>query len=564
MNLAEKYIDDVLNGNIVAGKRIIQAVQRHLDDLEKADEKGIYFDADEAELFIDSAELFPFAKGKKAGQPFDLQGWQAFLLYCVYGWKLKETDTRRFNKAYVKIARKGGKTELLAMIGNMGLTIDKVNGGEVYWAATKKEQARIGWKRQKMMMDRMITKSDYLKKQFKTNQVRIFSHIDDKFAAYLGKDSHTEDGLSPYYGIIDEYHAHNDDSMVNILESGNVGYEEPIIWIITTAGYNLQSACKNFEDRCVDILDGKIENDDVFCLIFDLDEGDNWEDERVWEKSNPGLGVSPTVRGLKSALKKAKMEGPSKVASFKVKNLNIWLNQEQTWIDDNQWMKCGNDFTKESLFGRECFGGLDLANTRDLNAFCLWFPPIEDEKHKLLWFYWLNQEEAELKSNSTPKIPYLDWAEQGWIHLSPGNVSDHSFIIEAITELHDQYDIQAIGYDRRFALQVVLGLQENGIELQPYSQSWDSISAPTQEYERLIMQGNIEHNNDPIARWGMGNVAIKYNGDGATRIDKSKSKNKVDMHVAAAMANGMRMKGEIPPENSIWDNDDFMNETPNE
>ena len=328
MNLAEKYIDDVLNGRIVTGKDIYLQCERHVNDLKQQKKKSFsyYFDEEAAEQVIKFAAVSFFGKGRLSGKHFELSGWQAALLWQVYGWKRKDTHTRKYKQVYVKVARKNGKTEFLGLIGNYGFTNEAFKGPEkdpeIYWAATKKDQAKYGWLIQKSQLKHLCGHSPKV-----GNYCKILTHNIDTvkgtgFVRYLGKDSKTEDGLSPYYGLVDEYHEHPSNDMVNVLVSGMGARISPLLWIITTAGFNPQSPCAQFEKRCKDILRGSIDNDTILPWIFDLDPDDDWHDEDNWQKANPNLGVSVNMEFLRDQYRDAVTMGADKEANFLTKNLN--------------------------------------------------------------------------------------------------------------------------------------------------------------------------------------------------------------------------------------------------
>lgn len=535
MNIAQHYIDSVLSGKTVVSEWVRRAVERHINDLDNAEERGMYFDEAAALRAIQAARLVPHAKGRWQGKPFDVQGWQAFILYCVYGWKWLETDTRRFNKVYIKVARKNGKTEFLAAIGVIGMTIDKIPGGEQYWAATKYAQAAIGWERQKTMIELLKSKAPRVFKDFRTNTMRVYHNKNKMFARALGRDSKSEDGLSPYYAFIDEYHAHPDSSQVDILESGMGAYLEPLTWIITTAGFNTSCACKEFEDNCKSILKGLSANEEIFAMIFDLDENDDWEDVEVWAKANPSLGVSNTLKALKSEYEKAKLEGPSKEVSFKVKNLNMWHNARETWINHRDWEATRVELTDEQLAGRPCWGGLDLASTRDVTALVL----VWDMDSYLYARAWMWVPDAMVKFRARDaSANYAAWAAAGHLLTTPGNVTDYDYLRATINDLRERYNVQGIAYDRFNASQLVIQLSNEGAQMHPFGQGYVSMSPPIKALERRIFSNQFKHHANPALDWMMSNVSLATDAADNHKLVKGHALNKIDGVVALVMAMG--------------------------
>lgn len=540
MNKAQQYIEGVLGGDIVTGKYIRSAVQRHVDDIErsKSDEFEYTFNEKLGQWYLDKFKVFRHGKGKWRGQPFNLMPWQAFAVYSAYGWERKSDKKRRFKKVYIKVARKNAKTEFLAAIGNIGFLFDGAVDPEIYWFATKKDQAKIGWDRQQQLVKQLRNDSKAVSKYCDTSKYRIFTNEGNGFVSYLGQDSDTEDGLSPYYGLCDEYHAHKNDGMMDVIESGMGTRDNPMTWIITTAGFNSQGPCARFEKTCKKILDGAIENEAIFALIYDLDEKDDWEDEKNWIKANPALPYIDTLPDfLRGEYQNAKTQGKTKEINFKTKNLNKWTTTSSTWIPDDVWRKAGSRIDMGGLKARECYGGLDLASTRDLCSLCLFFPAEEDGEHIALWWHWLPEEEAEIREKNDG-IPYLQWANDNWITITPGNVTDHGFIIQQMLELLEVYNIRSIGFDRYGSQQVFLSLKDEGFVMEPFGQGFASMSAPTKEVEKLVFGGKINHGNNPVMRWQASNVALQMDAAENIKIAKNKSTEKVDGMVALVMAVG--------------------------
>lgn len=535
MNKAEKYIDDVLNGNIICGKDVRLAVERHIKDLNQAKELGLYFDRTAAEIAIQTIQLIPHTSGKWANQPFQLQPWQAFVLWCTYGWKRLDTNERRFRKVYIKIARKNGKTEFLSAIGMMDMSLFGIEGGEIFWGATKKEQAQIGLKRQMTMAKKLRARSKYFRKNFTVNSKRVINKANNMFADKIGRDSNTEDGHLVWRGYIDEYHAHKTTDIVDILESGMVAFNGSAIWIITTAGYNKASVCKHFEDNCKQVLRGHKTNDGLFAMIFDLDEGDDWEDSKNWYKANPGLGISPTIESLRQIYQNALTEGAAKRVDFLTKNLNKWTNSEITWIEPEIWAKSGaaSPVTIEDLKGLDAYGGLDLASTKDITAFVL-VVPLENEKYGIVCRFWIPEDTARQRAKEDG-VKYLEWIDEGWIMTTPGNVIDYNYIFDEIQRLRKLYNIVAVNYDPWNSSQLVNELEESGQKMYPIRQGY-SMSPPAKEFERKTRRGEYIHFQNPVLAWMIDNVMAVIDGNENIKLDKSKSGDKIDGVVAAVMA----------------------------
>ncbi|MFK7947176.1 MAG: terminase large subunit [Saprospiraceae bacterium] len=543
--LAEQYINHVTNGKIVCGLTTIQAVQRHLSDLGKAenDDFEYYFDRKRAVVACQAIRMMPHTSGSVAGKPFQLEGWQSFIVWSLYGWRKKVNKSSRFRKAYIKVPRKNGKTEFLAAIANLDLMFFPVDGGEMFWAATKKEQAKIGWHRQKNMINRLINRSKSVKKNFSTNVNKIVSKRSGMTSGSIGRDSKTEDGHLVYRGFVDEYHAHPDSSLVDILETGMGAFESPLLFIITTAGYNMASACKHLEDNYKDILSGQKSNDNIFIMIFDLDEGDDWEDSRNWAKANPSIGGALKESFLPYQFLKTKTEGAAAMLAFKVKHLNIWTNSEISWISIENWRKSAQmmqHVTKQSLLGKDCYGGLDLASVSDLTAFSLYFSLPNGESASLYWF-WVPEKSAMQRAKKD-NVKYLEWINQGVITATPGNGTDMAIVWRDISNICKTYNVKAIGCDAWSVREIEKLVDDDGFEeFYAVSQTMGSMSGPTKALEKEIINYRHQHFNNEVSTWNFQNVTLKIDHNENCKPDKDKSKEKIDGAVALVIAKAVQV-----------------------
>lgn len=549
MNKAEMYLQSVMDGRETVGRYIKKAVQKHFDELQKTDWQ-YYFDPRLAEGAINAIEVQRLAMGRMAGEPFVLMPWQAAIIWIAYGWRRKPDGKRRFTKCYIKVARGNAKTEFLAAVGNLGFFFEGEKDPQIIWAATKKDQARIGFSRQKKMAEYLIGDYESFARDVGTSQYRIFEHRALGYVGYLGSESKTEDGLSPYYGLIDEYHAHPSDDMVHVIESGMVKRERPFLWMITTAGHNPDGPCGQFEKRAKMMLDGGLHNDELLAFIYDMDEGDDWQDETVWKKPNPSMGVSLTIDSLRSEYKKAISEGVAKENDFKTKNLNVWVSSRAQWISDEKFKGAGGVINESELEGRACFGGLDLSKNRDITALCLFFPAIDEgERHKVVFRFWCPEDNAVERSR-TDGVPYLDWARAGYLRLTPGDVVRREYIRTDILELKKRFKIHSIAYDRWNALEMVADIKEEvgdghatqtGEWMEGFTQTTSHMHAPITELEGMILSGKLNHGSNPVIEWMNRNVVIFFDSNGNVKFDKGKAVERIDGMVAMAMACGQYM-----------------------
>ena len=548
VDMAKSYISDVLSGKNDVNKLIKSAVTRHQNDLLGQESSQFIFEEAKAAQALSIFSLLRHTGGQYAKKPFNMQPWQAFLIYCIFGWRRKSDGLRRFSKVYVEIARKAGKSELAAGIGILGAFFDGEFGAEVYSAANKYDQASICWKSASQMVKFMQAEDKGIKSLFATyeafNNRRIVCESQNSFFSPVASDSKTLDGLRPHFAIIDEYHEARDDSILRVLETGMVSRTQPMLFIITTAGFNRNGPCYQLRKVICDILEGKKKDESLFGLVFTLDEDDDWEDERNWIKANPSIGITPTWEAMRSQYTKAKNEGETARINFLTKNLNIWTTVSKTWIKDEDWMRNAAPIEPDDLRGRECYGGLDLASVRDITALILFFPARNsDERHIALSYFWIPEDGADQRSRDDG-VPYLQWVADGIIEATPGNVTDYGWVKSRILDLCELYQPEAIAYDRFNASQLVIELQEEGVKMEPFGQGFVSMSAPTRQIEKMVLSGELNHGGNEVLRWMCGNVTLRIDPAGNIKMDKGKSQEKIDGMVSLAMAIGEWMTGE--------------------
>lgn len=551
MHPAERYAKDVIAGKIPVCEQVIGACKRYFDDLETGVDRGLYFDRKAAQRSIKFFQFLRHYKGKYEGKVFELDGWQQFVLWNMFGW-MKSNGKRRFRYAYVAVPRKNGKTALLSGIGLYMLMADGENAAEIYTAATKREQARLCFDDSSAMVE----SSPALR-----NRVKVFTNSLNIPAtrskmAPLSSDSKKQDGTGPHGGIIDEYHGHANDGMFKVLKSGMGGREQPIMWIITTAGFNKLGPCKKYQDKCEKVLKGIVEQDNLFAMIFTTDKGDDWNDEATWIKANPSYYSITTLQDfLKEEYIDAKNDSSMQV-NFKTKNLNMWVDSEDVWIEDEKYMACtGEELQQqaiiEKLKGRTCYGGLDLASVEDLSSLGLYFPATKTEPACKITFFWV-PEETVSKRVERDDIPYDEWVRDGWVMATPGNIQDYDAIRQFIsgvreldgtmTESEDcvatWFDLKSIAYDRYNSSQLVVDLMKDDLEMTPFGQGFVSMSFPTKEFVKLILKKDVLHFGNPIVRWQISNVSLQRDAAGNVKVSKEKSKEKVDGVVSDVMAYG--------------------------
>lgn len=548
--IVEKYMNDVLSGKELTGELIRLCFERHRSDLKQAKKKGWRFNETTAGHVIDFFQLLNHTKGRKSGQTFDLEPFQMARLWVLFGWQKRDLSgewVRRFRTAYCEEARKNGKTAEAAAIALYMMIADGEFGSEVYTAATTKGQAAICWKQ----AADMVKTSPILKPEIEV--LRSNLNWEKKLSKMepLSRDSETQDGLNPHCAIVDEYHAHKTDEVMNVLESAMGARSEPLMFIITTAGFNRFSPCYKTRETAIDILKGFKNDDSMFVSIYSMDENDDWHDSNNWKKSNPGLDTIISREYLENEYHKA-VNQPSKQVNFRTKNLNQWVDSSETWIPLTIWND--NNHGKNDLEfwrGRKVWAGLDLASTRDLSALIFFSDADENGTHHVKPFFFMPGDNV-LDRVKNDSVRYDQWIETGEIIVTDGNVTDYNSIKQTLIEFSEVADIQTIGFDRWNASQIVQELNDLGFPMVPFGQGFASMSSPTKQLERWLYAGEINHEGNEVLEWMSQNVSLRRDPAGNIKIDKSKSGEKVDGMVGLVMAIGQYLTPIEDDEMSIY------------
>lgn len=528
------YAKRVTDEEVVAGKWVRLACERHLRDLVKGRDRGLWFDVKAAGYGMRFFRFLRHSKGEWAGRIFELEPWNEFIVGSVFGWK-REDRLRRFRVAYEEVARKNGKSTRVAGIGLKLFVADGEPGAEVYTAATKRDQARIVHSE----AIRMVKKSPDLRKRigiFKDNL-----HVEKTASKYepLGADADTMDGLNPHGVIIDELHAHKTRSVWDVLDTATGARRQPLIYAITTAGIDQQSVCYEQHEHAERVLAGTVEDDTFFAYIASFDQGDDWRDEAVWPKSNPNLDVSVKRDDLRRKAKRA-IDSPAALNAFLRLHGNVWTQQETKWLTLEAWDRCGGIVKPEELQKRKCYGGLDLSSTTDLCAFLLVFEPKGDEPIPVLPFFWLPESCLNPRSDRPLNVDqYRAWHRQGLLKTTKGEVVQYGAIEETIKDLRKRYNILEIAHDRWGALQLSQNLEGEGFTMIPMGQGFSSMNAPTQELQALCLAGKLNHGGHPVLRWMADCMTTKQDPAGnvkPVKPDRNRSKARIDGMVALIMA----------------------------
>lgn len=562
VNMANQYARDVLNGKILACKSIQLACQRHFNDLKISLDKDYpyRFDRELAERACRFVQLLPHSSGDLAGQKLKLEPWQAFAFSSIFGWVTKKTKKRRFREAYIRVARKNGKSFFAAGIGTYMFCADGENSAEVYCGATTMSQAKKVFTPARQMADRLPS----LRSKFNISVwVDSLTRQDGSlFAPIAGKPG---DGDSPHCAIIDEYHEHDTDHMYEAMTLGMGARSQPLTLIITTAGTSLESPCYDKDKQVKEMLNGHVPNDRLFGLIYELDEGDDWTDPTNFIKANPNLDVSISYDDLLVEMEVAK-QVPRKVNAFKTKRLNIWVSGKAAFYNMTQWHAAADKSLRyEDFAGEDYYLGLDLAQRLDLNAGVgVFVREIEGKKHYycIRPKFWVPEDTVR---STDPKIAktadrYVKFVEMGALEATDGAEADYREILASIIDLQeiDKVRVSEIPIDPSGATALSHELQDHGFEPISIRQDYTNMSPPMKELEAALAGGRFHHDGNPVLSWCISNVIGKNvpGSDDIVRPTKGDKQSKIDGATALFMAIGRAMLNGRASNQSVYDEED--------
>ncbi|MFP5180144.1 terminase large subunit [Bacillus altitudinis] len=527
------YCEKIQAGEIKAGKKHKWAVQRFIKDVERlADEDcPYYFDAEAVLDFYEWAKQFNHVEGILAGKPIELTDFQLFIVANIYGFYKKENDARRFRNAYIQLARKNAKSQLLALMASY----------EIFPTKEKHRVFIAGWSREQsdevyQAILEQLQHAPILEGKYTDANGQVTKRATNSIIKPLSREARkVGDGKNPSLGIVDEYHAHETSEIYDVIYGGMVARRSPLMIIITTAGFNLNGPCFKEYQYVSKILnpDIEIENDDYFVMICELDPEDDVKDESNWIKANPIVATYPEgMESLRAALKVA-LEVPEKMRSFLTKNMDIWVDQKDNgYMKMSKWRACFGEMP--DLKEMAIYLGLDLSMTTDLTSVG-WVGVLDG-------FYYVGQhsfipEEKAKEKMATDKVPYDLWRDQGWMTFTPGEAVDYQFVERWIIEFAHVNKLRVIeaAYDKWNALHLAQRLEGKGFNMVELPQRIQHLSLPTKDFRQKVYEGKVIHANDPLLTFAFNNAIIKQDAQENIMLDKAKSPQRIDP--AAAMMN---------------------------
>lgn len=524
----KEYATAVVNGEVIAGNYIKLACERYLSWFDRDD---IYFDHTAVERVVNFISKLKHFTGSHNGKPFVLQPWQKWVIYNIFAWKWKHTNTRVIKNVYIEIARKNGKSAFASAIALYCLIADGEPNSEVELIANSRKQAGICFKMCTNFVQ-SLTKGKK-NKYFKNYRDKIDFTPTKSMLQILSSDANSNDGWNSSTFICDEYHSHQNSAMYDVMKSSQGMRTQPLSIVITTAGFNRFSPCFEMRKTNVEIIQGTKEDDTQFSAIYSIDEGDQWDDPSVWIKANPNLNITVKEQYLSEQVQQAKNNTTMEV-SVRTKNFNQWLTSSAVWISQDKLNEISQPLAIEDFTGSVCNMGVDLASVSDLTAVSIMVE--KDDKYYFITRYYLPSEVIENHPNATL---YKQWQKHGYLTVTNGNVTDYDYITNDIKAINQKLLINQIAYDQFNASQWAIQMTSEGLPIAPFSQALWNFNRPTKELERLILSNKVVIDDNPITRWCFQNCVLKFDHNENSKPTKQQANNKIDGTIAMIQALGI-------------------------
>lgn len=522
-----KYATGVISGRIFACQLVKRSCERFIRDLE---DDRFELRLDKVAHCVGFIKMLKHFSGAANNHPFILEPWQLFIIANIVGWYWKGTSRRRFNEAYISIARKNGKTALFAALMIYFLLADGEPDAEVLISANSREQAtRIDFQMVKGFLQKLDPRGKTVKAQ--RNQVKVAKTTNMMYVT--ASDASKLDGYNISACLVDEYHEADTSEVKDVLKTAMGNRRNPLQCVVTTRGFDMSKPCYKYDAYCQQVLSGEKQDDALFVMIFTLDDGDDWRDPRVWPKANPNLGVTVSKQYIMGELAKALATTTDEI-NYRTKLMNQWVESKTIWISDEKVISHMQPLDFNEFSGLPCYIGVDLASVSDITSVTfLW---VIDGKYYFKVLNYLPSDALATKENS---IRYREFDMRGDLIIFPdSNVTDYDKILADITGIHETTPVYLISYDQWNSTQMIINATNYGFDCKPFSQSLSSFNRPTKEFERAMLQGNVVIDTNECVRWAFRNVLIKTDAHENQQIIKATAMSKIDPCVSMMMALG--------------------------
>ena len=507
-NYIEQYYQEMEDGNIIVSNRVRKQYQKLVQDI-KEHPKYVFDDA-KANRAIKFIETFcKHSKGELAGKPLKLALFQRAYVSALFGFVDKETGYRRYTESFFFVARKSGKSTMLAAIALYMLMADGESGSEVYSVASKRDQANILFDQ----AHEMIKQSPDLNRNIRKRKSDLyFPHNFSKMQS-LGKNSNSLDGLNAHLVVIDELHSIQDRNLYEVMKQSQSARTQPLLIMITTAGTHRGTIFDDLYEYACNVVDGNFEDDNFLPIMYELDHKAEFKMPDRWQKANPALGISKKVEDLERKVARAK-NNPNDLTGILTKDFNIRETTDSAWLTFEDIVNEAT-FDIKDFAGWYAIGGADLSITTDLSCATLLFVDPDTEIRYVHQMYWLPQDNLQ-KRVEEDKIPYDKWHEQGYLRLCSGNTIDYSDITDWFLEMLNEYDITPlwIYYDNYSARYWVDEMEGYGFKMIRTQQGARTLSLPMQNMGADLQKNKINYNNHPILKWCLTNTGVETDRNG--------------------------------------------------
>lgn len=557
----EKYSNDCINNKIISCQKHKWACERFLKDINKTDWEYVW-NEEKAQKIVHWFTYLRHSKGVLAGQPINLTVWQKFILCQIYGWENKE-GIRRFKKAFTEVARKNAKTQMQAgsLLYEISVVATKNNEiAETFCAGTKREQSKLLFNEAQNML-----RGSILSSKFKITRDKIIHIKTNSFLAPLSKqDGKSGDGTNPAALVLDEYHQHPTTEFYDLSLGSNS--KEPLLFIITTAGVDLNVPCYVQEYKyCSDILNPNTDanNDEYFIDICEADEEDDIENIDTWRKANPIRAYfQEGVDKLKSDFEIAK-NVPEKLVAFKTKCLNMWLNKKENgYMDMAKWKACEVKEIPYDLKGRDVYIGFDMSAKIDLTSVSFIIPIMEEGTPKYILFShsFVPNIEKLRERETVDKMPYSYWAQAGYITVTDTQIVDQQAVWEYTKAFCEEKElkINTLCFDPANASKMMMDLSVQGYNCVEIYQSYRSLNESTAGFREQVYCGNVFYLYNPVLNFAMNNAMIRTN-NGLIKIDKDASIKRIDPIDATLGAYKLAQYHEFQVDLSKYSSSEYLN-----
>ncbi len=550
------YAAGVASGEIIAGPHVRDACARHLRDLSEGAARGLVWDVEAAAKAI---RYFPtilrLNGGQFEGLPFHLLRWQKFIVGSLHGWR-RTDGWRRFRVAYVETAKGSGKSPLAAGIGLFGLTSDNEARAEIYAAATKKDQAMILFRDAVAMVDqspelsRRLTKSGVGEKAWNLAYLQTGSF----FRPVSADDG--QSGPRPHVSLIDEVHEHKTALVIEMMRAGTKSRRQALMFMITNSGADKTSPCWQYHQYAARVCAGELVDDAFFGYVCALDvDDDPIVDETCWPKSNPSLleldeagkpRDIPGFRYLREQVNEARGM-PSKESIVRRLNFCQWTDAANPWLSLDVWKAAARKIDRASLRGRRAVAGLDLSSTTDLTALVILVEPLKPSDPWIqITEAWIPDEDVTRRGNRD-MVPYAEWIALGHLNTTPGRAVSKLHVLRRLAAISEEFDLFSVAYDTWRIEDLKQLAEDGGVELPlmfPFGQGFKSMSPAIEQYETMLLNGQLVHDDNPVANWNASNAVCVGDDAGNRKLSKQKATGRIDVTVASVMAAGRVIPGD--------------------